>query len=107
METIPYTLESPIQAHGETLTVLQVRRPSPLECRQIKAFPYVLGGDGMPVAELEAAARYISLCADIPPSSVNQLSLYDLNQLTWMLIGFFVQPGNTKATNATSTAPVS
>lgn len=94
MQKEKFPLSEPIKAHGEELTALHVRRPTPEECRAIKAFPYVLGDSGLPVAEPEAAAKYMAVCCAIPPSSVNQLDLHDFNQLAWKIIGFFV---NSKA----------
>lgn len=90
MEKETFKLRTPITAHGETLHELQVRRPTAQECREIRAFPYTLGQDGLPVAAVDVAAKYICRCAAIPESSVNQLHLGDLNHLTWKIIGFFV-----------------
>ena len=90
MQKEKFTLSEPIKAHGETLHELSVRRPTTEECRAIKAFPYVLGDTGLPVAEPEAAAKYMAVCCAIPPSSVNQLDLHDFNNLAWQIIGFFV-----------------
>lgn len=90
-----FPLSEPIQAHGEELKELLVRRPTPEECRAIRALPYVLTENGLPVVEIEAACKYMAVCCAIPPSSVNQLDLYDLNQLAWKIVGFFV---NSKAT---------
>lgn len=94
MKKEDFPLSEPIKAHGEELAVLHVRRPTPEECRAIKAFPYVLGESGLPVAEPESAAKYMAVCCAIPPSSVNQLDLHDFNNLAWKIIGFFV---NSKA----------
>lgn len=90
MSTTTYTLNAPIQAHGEQLTELTLRRPTIQEVRNIKMLPYVVGENDMPVAEVEVAAKYIAVCAGIPPGSVNQLDLSDLNRLVWMVIGFFL-----------------
>lgn len=89
-ETFP--LSTPITAHGETLSSLEVRRPTPAECRVIKAFPYTISEQNLPVAEPAAAAKYMAVCCGIPPSSVDQLDLHDFNQLAWMIISFFVAP---------------
>ena len=96
MSTITHKLAAPINAHGEELKELKIRRPTPHEVRTIKVLPYVLGEDNRPVAETEAASKYIAVCAGIPPSSVNQLDIFDLNTLVWMVIGFFLTPA-TKA----------
>ena len=90
MSTTTHTLSAPIQAHGETLNELTLRRPTTQEVRAIKMLPYVLGESNQPVAEVEVAAKYIAVCAGIPPGSVNQLDLSDLNRLVWMVIGFFL-----------------
>ncbi|MFV2944236.1 phage tail assembly protein [Pseudomonas japonica] len=93
MSTVTHKLSAPIQAHGEEVNELELRRPTVQECRAIKVLPYTIGADGYPVAEVEASAKYIAVCAKIPPTSVNQLALPDLNKLAWLVIGFFL-PGD-------------
>lgn len=39
---------------------------------------------------MDVAAKYIAVCAGIPPSSVNQLDLADLNALSWAVASFFM-----------------
>jgi len=39
---------------------------------------------------MDVAAKYIAVCAGIPPSSVNQLDLADLNTLSWAVASFFM-----------------
>lgn len=94
MEKEIITLREPIQAHGETVTELQLRRPTAQECREIRSFPYTLGQDMLPVAATDVAAKYIQRCCAIPESSVNQLSLEDFNAITWQIIGFFMPKGS-------------
>ena len=94
MSTTTHTLSAPIQAHGETLNELTLRRPTTQEVRAIKMLPYVLGESNQPVAEVEVAAKYIAVCAGIPPGSVNQLDLADLNNLAWAVAGFFLTPAS-------------
>ncbi|WP_095153954.1 phage tail assembly protein [Pseudomonas sp. Irchel 3E13] len=101
MSTVTHKLSAPIQAHGEEVTELELRRPTVQECRAIKVLPYTIGADGYPVAELEAAAKYIAVCAKIPPTSVNQLDLRDLNQLAWLIVGFFL-PSDSKESEESS-----
>lgn len=96
MSTITHPLAAPINAHGGQLTELTLRRPTPQEARNIKTLPYSLSDSMQPVADIESASKYIAVCAGIPPSSVNQLDLFDLNTLVWMVIGFFLSPA-TKA----------
>lgn len=85
-----YKLESPIDAHGESLSVLNIRRPTPQEARAIKALPYKMDSNSDVTLDLEVAAKYIAVCASIPPSAVNQLDLSDFNALSWKVAGFFL-----------------
>ena len=39
MTTVTHTLATPIQAHGEEVTELTLRRPPVQECRAFKALP--------------------------------------------------------------------
>lgn len=83
-------LQLPIEAHGGTLTELSLRRPTVTEVRAIKALPYRIGKDEEVSLDMDVAAKYIAVCAGIPPSSVNQLDLADLNALSWTVAGFFM-----------------
>nr|WP_276583587.1 phage tail assembly protein [Pseudomonas sp. RIT-PI-S] len=87
-------MSAPIQAHGEQLSELTLRRPTPQEARAIKVLPYKVDKDEAISLDLDAAAKYISVCAGIPPSSVNQLDLADLNTLAWQVAGFFMMPAS-------------
>ncbi|MBF4207515.1 phage tail assembly protein [Pseudomonas donghuensis] len=99
MSTVTHTLNTPIQAHAEELKELTLRRPTVQEARAIKLLPYNMGESGYPVADIETASKYIAVCAGIPPSSVNQLDLSDLNTLAWMVIGFFMAPASAQPTD--------
>lgn len=90
----PIKLSSPIQAHGEQLTELVLRRPTSKEARAIKALPYRMGMDESISIDLDVAAKYIVECAGIPASSVDQLDLADLNSLAWKVAGFFMTPAS-------------
>lgn len=96
--TTVHPLNVPITAHAEQLTELEVRRPTTKEVRAIKALPYTLSENSMPVVEPDVVCKYIAICAGIPPSAVEQLDLADLNALAWILIGFFMTPASTPQT---------
>lgn len=83
-------LDVPIEAHDEQLTELTLRRPTVAEVRKIKVLPYKVDQNEDAVLDMEAVGKYIAICAAIPPTSVNQLDLADLNKLGWMLFGFFM-----------------
>lgn len=88
--TDPVKLQVPIEAHGEPLSELTLRRPTVQEVRAIKALPYKIDKGEDVSLDMDVAAKYIAVCAGIPPSSVNQLDLSDLNTLSWAVAGFFM-----------------
>lgn len=90
MSTTEHTLSAPIQAHGESLAIIALRRPTVLDCRAINALPYKIEKDESVSLCLDTAAKYIAVCAGIPPGSVNQLDIADLNTLAWVVAGFFM-----------------
>lgn len=90
MSTTTHVLSNPIQAHGEELKALEIRRPTVKECRAIKSLPYKIEMDESVVLDLDVAAKYIAVCAAIPQGSVEQLDLADLNGLAWRIAGFFM-----------------
>ena len=90
-------LQVAIEAHGEPLTTLTLRRPTTTEARAIKVLPYKIGKDEEVSLDLDAAAKYIAVCAGIPPSSVDQLDLTDLNTLSWEIAGFFMTAASAKS----------
>lgn len=83
-------LQVAIEAHGEPLTELVLRRPTVQEVRAIKALPYKIDKNEEVSLDMDVAAKYIAVCAGIPPSSVNQLDLADLNALSWAVASFFM-----------------
>ena len=96
-QSVVHPLSLPITAHDAEVTLLTLRRPTVPECRAIKAMPYKIDKDEAVSVDLDVAAKYIAVCAAIPPSSVNQLDLNDLNGLAWVVVGFFLTPAS-KAT---------
>lgn len=94
MGAFTHALAKPITAHAEQVTELQLRRPTPAEAKKIGRMPYVITnlGTGAYSPDLSVVSDYISVCAGIPPSSVDQLDLSDLNQLAWAVCSFFTTP---------------
>ncbi|MEE1920295.1 phage tail assembly protein [Pseudomonas asiatica] len=87
-------LSAPIEAHGESKQELTLRRPTVQEVRTIKALPYRIDKNEEVTLDMDVAAKYIAVCAGIPPSSVNQLDLVDLNTASWVVAGFFMSPAS-------------
>ncbi|WP_166359283.1 phage tail assembly protein [Pseudomonas akapageensis] len=83
-------LSTPIEAHDELIAELKLRRPTVQEVRAIKALPYKIDKDEAVSLDMDVAAKYIAVCGGIPPTSVNQLDLADLNSLSWEVAGFFM-----------------
>lgn len=95
-------LNVPIKAHGEEVSVLTLRRPTVAEVRKIGRLPYIVGGtdeSGNLTPDMGVVPAYISVCAGIPPSSVDQVDLSDLNTLAWRIAGFFVEPASPASSN--------
>ena len=97
-----YKLSAPIQAHGEEVNSITLRRPTVPECRAIKSLPYVMGKDDEVTLNLDVCAKFIAVCGAIPAPSVNQLDLSDLNALAWEITGFFLSPASAAKTPETA-----
>lgn len=97
--TTAHKLNVPIKAHGEELQVLDIRRPTTQEVRTIKALPYKIDKSEDVSLDMDAACKYLAVCAGIPQSSVDQLDLSDLNALAWMIAGFFMAPASSPQTS--------
>ena len=91
-------LQVAIEAHGGPLTELTLRRPTVQEVRAIKALPYRIDKNEEVGLDMDVAAKYIAVCAGIPPSSFNQLDLADLNALSWAVAGFFMSAASAPST---------
>ncbi|MDD2005617.1 phage tail assembly protein [Pseudomonas putida] len=91
-------LSAPIQAHGEEVRVLELRRPTVAEVRKLKALPYKIDAEDAVSLDMDVAAKYIALCAHIPPSSVDQLDISDLNKAAWVVGRFFLMPASATLT---------
>lgn len=96
--TTTIKLRKPIQAHGQTLTELTLRKPIGKEIR-VAGMPYVLmnvGEEGGIRISGESCARLISMVAQIPTSSVDQLDADDFNDAAMGIISFFVDAEKVK-----------
>ena len=92
-------LQVAIEAHGETVSELTMRRPTVQEVRAIKALPYKIDKNEEVTLDMDVSAKYIAVCAGIPPSSVNQLDLADLNSLSWAVASFFMSAASAPSSN--------
>jgi hypothetical protein len=94
------TLFHPIEAHGQELKTLEVRRPTVAEVRKVGRLPYRLRPDGVMFdPDVDICGEYLVVCAGIPPSSVNRIELSDFNKLAWLICNFFAQPESSAPSN--------
>lgn len=85
-----FELSKPIKAHGEEVTSLELSEPTTKDVMEL-GYPYLLIPGELEGIQLQPkiAGRYISRLAKIPMSSVEQLSINDLQQLQVLIMGFF------------------
>lgn len=85
-----FPLRKSIKVHGEEVVNLSLREPEPDDAEKVGLLPYRVGADEMPVPDMKAVMKYLVLLASIPPSSVKQIHIADLNALAWQVVGFFL-----------------
>lgn len=88
MSQIEHELKKPVEAHGAELTVLVLKEPTGEQIGRI-GLPYMAVGDN-PDFKMGTVMKYVSVLASVPPSTVNQLSPSDLNDLAWKVCSFFL-----------------
>lgn len=83
-------LNHPITAHGETLSVLEFNEPTGKDVREL-GYPYQMNQDESIKLQAHIIAKYIVRLANVPLSTVDQMSPGDLNAAGWLVVGFFLQ----------------
>lgn len=83
-------LTKPITAHGETVHVLELAEPTGKDVREL-GYPYQMNQDESIKLLSGVVSKYIVRLANVPQSSVDQMSPADLNAAAWMVAGFFLQ----------------
>ena len=83
-----YTLAVAVEAHDETLTTLELARPTAEQVGRL-GIPYVAVGES-PDFKMAVVMKYISALAGVPASTVNQLDPTDLHDLAWVVTSFFM-----------------
>ncbi|EMB4692022.1 phage tail assembly protein [Citrobacter farmeri] len=85
-----FELGHPITAHGETLSVLEFNEPTGKDVREL-GYPYQMNQDESIKLQAHIIAKYIVRLANVPLSTVDQMSPGDLNAAGWLVAGFFLQ----------------
>jgi len=109
---VKLTLSTPIRAHGDdNLLELSFRPPTGKDVR-VLGLPYALGQDGQGKStvgvDTGVVARYIVELAQIPLSSVDQMSARDLSRAVGVVMGFFGDPedlASPPSSEGTSSSP--
>lgn len=83
-------LGHPITAHGETLSVLEFNEPTGKDVREL-GYPYQMNQDESIKLQAHIITKYIVRLANVPLSTVDQMSPGDLNAAGWLVAGFFLQ----------------
>jgi hypothetical protein len=91
MSEVRIPLSAPIEAHGEEISELVLRKPLPAWARAIGLMPYRMTESNIPDINVPVACQYVSKCAGVPPSSIDQLDIADLNAACWAVTNFFWQ----------------
>ena len=84
------TLMTPITVGDETIKEITLRRPTVADTRKVGRLPYTFGKDGEVAIDTDIAAKYISACGAIPPSTVEKLDITDFQTLAYTVLGFFM-----------------
>nr|DAP38470.1 MAG TPA: tail assembly chaperone protein [Caudoviricetes sp.] len=90
-EPVKFKLCQPIEHGDKTIDELTIRFPTTKEIRKVGGFPYKTDSQ-YEEAEIdtEKAARYLSICADIPPSVVDKMDIGDFQNACFIINGFFM-----------------
>ncbi|WP_312926123.1 phage tail assembly protein [Atlantibacter hermannii] len=83
-------LTKPITAHGDAIHVLEFAEPTGKDVREL-GYPYQMNQDESIKLLSGVVSKYIVRLANVPQSSVDQMSPADLNTAAWMVAGFFLQ----------------
>lgn len=92
MNTIKFKLQEPIEHGGKVIEELNIRHPTTAEIRKVGGFPYKtdFAKEGEPDIDTERAAKYLSICAGIPPSVIDKMDIGDFQAACFTIYSFFM-----------------
>lgn len=99
-----FALSRPIMAHGEKVSVLELREPTYDEVEAI-GIPFSYTPSGEMKLDTGSSLKYLPILAGIPRSSASQLSLKDVFMASMTIVGFFTGSEPAKASEKGSTTP--
>ncbi len=95
-ESLTVTLRKPVQAHGEELSRISMREPTPADLMELGSpmlmIPGSDGGVGLDIRH-GVVARYISRLGGIPLSSVKEMNITDFMACSGALLPFLQGAG--------------
>lgn len=83
-------LSAPIQAHGEQVTKLDLKKPTGEQVCRL-GLPYTMAPEGDVSINMKKVKGYLSELCAIPASSIEQMEPADLNNAAWQVAGFFLK----------------
>lgn len=107
-EPVTVALSEPIQAHGGTLSELNIRPPTGKDLR-IAGYPFRIAGTGEKsemVPDAAILSRLISDLAGVPLSSVDMLTAHDWQSCMTAVSGFLAPTASRSLSTGTMSKPV-
>ena len=104
MDAIKFKLQEPIEHGGKTIEELTIRPPTTAEIRKVGGFPYKtdFSKEGEPDIDTDRAAKFLSICAGIPPSVVDKMDIGDFQAACTTIYSFFMVSLTKRSSNAAS-----
>lgn len=84
------TLSVPIQAHGDQVSKLELKKPTGEQVCRL-GLPYTMTPDGEVSINMKKVKGYLIELCSIPASAVEQIEPADLNTAAWDVAGFFLK----------------
>lgn len=88
--SVSVALTKPVQAHGDEVAVLELRKPTGKDIR-VCGMPYRIEA-GAVVIDAAACAKLIAGLAAVPPSTVDALAASDWTACVNAIMGFLAPP---------------
>ncbi|NMG64882.1 phage tail assembly protein [Azoarcus indigens] len=83
-------LTCPLTHGDETITELNLPRPTTKQVRKIGRLPYKIQSDESVTPDMTVVCAYVAELSQLPPSVIDGLDPVDINQLAWEVCGFFM-----------------
>src|SRR5262245_1556974 len=92
IDPFSFKLSKPIQAHGQEISILRWREPTAgdIERAGNPIIVDLFGEQPRLTFDERKMSGMMSVLAQVPPSSVKQLSASDWNTIAWKMVRFFM-----------------